>query len=116
MRKPAKRFYATTIDAIWALVAAREQIYLLLKASKWIIAVSLVVAALLGLPDQSKELYRIAYSDIVASPNGVTSPDILTSLSTFMYLHVPIILIGLIVWWGANQIATETRASIKDPE
>jgi predicted chitinase len=116
MTKPAKHFYAAMVAAIWALVAAREQIYLLLKDSKWIIAVSLVVSALLGLPDQSKELYRIAYSDIIVSSNGVTSPDILTSLSTFMYLHVPIILIGLIVWWGGNQIVTETRASIKDPE
>jgi hypothetical protein len=60
MTKPAKHFYATTVAAIWALVAAREQIYLLLKDSKWIIAVSLLVAAILGLPDQSKELYRIA--------------------------------------------------------
>ena len=44
MTKPAKHFYATAVAAIWAVVAAREQIYLLLKDSKWIIAVSLVVA------------------------------------------------------------------------
>src|SRR5262245_47496097 len=86
---------------------AREQIYVLLKDSKWIIAVSLVLAVVLGIPDQIKELYRVEYSDSITAQGLVASH--------YLLLHVPVILIGFMVWFGANQIAFETRTSIEDP-
>ena len=53
---------------------AREQIYVLLKDAKWIIAVSLLLAVVLGVPDQIKELYRIEYSDSITAQGFVAFP------------------------------------------
>ena len=80
----------------------REQIAALLRNTKWIILASLVFSALLLLPDQIIELYRDIYSDAKIS-------------EIIRRLHIPVILIGLFVWFAANQIVVATHNSITAP-
>jgi hypothetical protein len=42
---------------------SRMQVFSLLSACKWIIFLSLLFSAILYLPDQIRELYRIAYAN-----------------------------------------------------
>jgi predicted chitinase len=83
---------------------AREQIAALLSDVKWVIFSCLAFSALLLIPDQTLELYRIIYSaSPVEEPRG------------FIYLHLPIVLIGLSVWFAAGQVAAATRDRIAAP-
>jgi predicted chitinase len=79
----------------------REQITVLVRDTKWLILASIVFSALLLLPDQILELYRITYSD--------------KNISDFLYLHLPIIVIGASVWFACLQIAAETRRRVASP-
>ncbi len=80
----------------------REQIAILLSDAKWVILSSLVFAALLMVPDQVLELYRIIYS---VSP--LDDPD------NFLFLHLPVVVIGLTVWFAAVQVAGASRGRIE---
>jgi predicted chitinase len=80
---------------------AREQITILLRDAKWIILASIAFSTLLYLPDQVLELYRIIYSD--------------QNVLDFFYLHLPVIVIGLSVWFATGQIVAETRSRIAHP-
>ena len=44
-------------------MTTREQLFMLLRNLRWLIAISVVISALLFLPDQIRELYRIAAAD-----------------------------------------------------
>jgi hypothetical protein len=44
--------------------AARDQIYLLFRESKWMITIAVLLSAILFLPDQIRELYRVFSADI----------------------------------------------------
>jgi predicted chitinase len=83
---------------------AREQIAVLLSDAKWIILSCIVFSVLLFIPDQILELYRIIYS---------TSP--LRDPRDFLYLHLPVVVIGLAVWFAAGQVAAATRSRIDAP-
>jgi predicted chitinase len=83
---------------------AREQIGVLLSDAKWIVLSSIVFSALLFIPDQFLELYRIIYS---------TSP--LRDPWGFLYLHLPVILTGLAVWFAAGQVVAATRDRVEAP-
>lgn len=97
------------------LYQARVQIFFLLRNAKWIIVFSLLLAVILFIPDQTKELYRIAYSDSIAAATFGKKLQVLF-LDIILKLHVSVILIGTIVWYGARQIASETQADIKEPK
>lgn len=83
---------------------AREQIAALLDDAKWVILSCLVFSALLLVPDQTLELYRIIYSQ---------SP--FHDAQGFISLHLPVIIIGLAVWFSASQVAAATRYRIATP-
>lgn len=71
------------------------QLFTLLRDTKWITAVSVALALLLYSPAQICELYRA----ILADRDPV-------SLALF---YLPLFAIGLFVWFGANQIAPQSR-------
>jgi len=72
------------------------QLFTLLRDTKWITAVSLVLSLLLYFPGQIVELYRALLAD--------RDP---VSLTLF---GVPLAAVGLFVWFGANQIAPQSKA------
>ena len=82
----------------------REQLAALLSDTKWIILASIVFSALLLIPDQVLELYRIIYSE---------SP--LTQPLDFLLLHIPVTLIGIAVWFSAIHVGLATRYRIGTP-
>lgn len=83
---------------------AREQIAVLLSDAKWVILSCLVFSALLLIPDQTLELYRIIYfASPLEAPRG------------FLYLHLPVVLIGLSVWFAAEQVAVASRGRFAAP-
>src|SRR5262249_10857205 len=69
--------------------------------TKWIILASIAFSVLLLLPNQILELYRIIYSD--------------KNTSDFFYLHLPVIAIGISVWFASIQIIAETRRGMASP-
>jgi hypothetical protein len=86
------------------VMPAREQIAVLLSDAKWIILSCVVFSALLFIPDQFLELYRIIYSE-----NQLLHPQ------GFPYLHVPVLVIGVSLWFAAVQVVATTRYRIAAP-
>jgi predicted chitinase len=79
-------------------MTSREQIFAIFRNLKWIIAVSIVISVALYLPDQVRELYRIAADD----PGWTTVKQ-----------FVAIVAIAVFIWAGSHQIATETAQRLK---
>jgi hypothetical protein len=92
-------------------IRARVQIYVLVKDTKWMIGISVLVGCVLAVPDQVLELYRTIYSDnqIVGFKNLVSA------LTEYLILHGPVVIIATTVWFGTYCIVSETRASIPEP-
>jgi hypothetical protein len=82
--------------AIRALPLPVLQLFALLRDTKWITAVSLVLSLLLYFPAQICELYRAILAD--RDPVSLT------------LLYLPLFAIGLMVWFGANQITPQSKA------
>ncbi len=72
-------------------MTVREQLFTLLRNLRWIIVLSVVISILLFLPDQVRELYRIAADDI----GWVTVKEFLAFS-----------LIAMTIWLGAFQLTT----------
>jgi len=73
---------------------ARIQLFTLFRDTKWIAAVSIALATLLYFPAQISELYRAILAD--------------QNLSDLVQFGLPLLALGIIVWFGANQIALES--------
>ncbi len=104
------RWLVSVWGEVRAIFSARDQIYVIFRDAKWIIALSFVLTFVLAVPDQIEELYRVVYT------NGITAPHIFSSVIQFAALHIPIVLIAFVVWFGANQIVSATMASIANPK
>lgn len=78
-------------------MTSREQIFAIGRDLKWIAAISLFISALLLVPDQVYELYRLSAAD----GNWVMVKEL--SAVTFM---------GLAIWFGALLIAAESAKLI----
>lgn len=80
----------------------RQQLFTLLRNLRWIIAIAAVICVLLYLPDQIRELYRIAAADA----GWITVKE-----------FIAIILIAVVIWLGAFQLTTESvkRIAAADP-
>jgi predicted chitinase len=75
----------------------RDSMFALLRDTKWLAAVSILLSGILSLPDQIQELYRSILAD--------------RNLLDLAFFYVPLFLIGVIIWFGANQVmaASEVR-------
>jgi predicted chitinase len=78
-------------------MTVREQLFTLLRNLRWIIVLSVFLSALLYLPDQIRELYRIAADDA----GWVAFKEFLA-----------IALVAIAIWLGAFQLTTESRAQM----
>ena len=72
-------------------VAARLQIFRVLRDTKWMIAVSILVSLVLYAPDQLREIYRIVYADL--------------SFVGLVRAFLPVLLIAVMCWLAAHQVA-----------
>src|SRR4051812_31652377 len=70
-----------------------DQTFAILRDSKWIIIACIVLSFALYLPDQTRELYRIAHA------NGIAA------ILAFFW---PVLLIAIIFWIGASQLVIES--------
>jgi hypothetical protein len=82
----------------------RAQIFRVVRETKWLILQSALIAVILYLPDQMREIYRIA----VVEGGWLGAVEI----------AVPVVLICFIVWLGAALVAAEadTRTSARSAE
>jgi predicted chitinase len=81
-------------------MTTREQLFELLRNLRWLIAISLVISLALFLPDQIRELYRIAAADT----GWIAAKGL-----------VAILLISVTIWLGAFQLTTETLVRNPNP-
>jgi predicted chitinase len=81
-------------------MTTREQLFTLLRNLRWLIAISVVISLLLILPDQIRELYRIAAADA----GWIAAKEL-----------IAILLISVTIWLGAFQLTTETLIRIATP-
>jgi predicted chitinase len=81
-------------------MTTREQLFMLLRNLRWLIAISVVISVLLFLPDQIRELYRIAAADA----GWIAAKE-----------FIAILLISITIWLGALQLTTETLVRIPAP-
>ncbi|WP_249779091.1 hypothetical protein [Bradyrhizobium sediminis] len=81
-------------------MTTREQLFMLLRNLRWLIAISVVISVLLFLPDQIRELYRIAAADA----GWIAVKE-----------FIAILLISITIWLGALQLTTETLVRIPAP-
>lgn len=88
----------STVRSAWqSLKDAHEDMFTIFRDLKWLIAISAIACVVLYLPNQVRELYRIS-----AANGGVTALKQL----------VAVFAIGLCIWFGAFQIATETSKRV----
>jgi predicted chitinase len=73
---------------------ARTQLFTLFRDTKWLAAVSIALAALLYFPAQICELYRAILAD--------------QNVGDLLQFYLPLVVLGVIVWFGANQVALES--------
>jgi predicted chitinase len=92
--------------------AARDQIYVLLRDTKWMIAIALLLSVILFLPDQIRELYRVFSADITFI--SFTTEDAKWVAIGLIKFVVPLLAITLFVWFGAYQVMTESIGRIKN--
>jgi len=82
------------VRSVWrSLEDSHKDVFTIFRDLKWLIAISAVVCLGLYLPDQVRELYRIS-----AANGGRTALKQLLAISA----------VGLVIWFGAFQITTET--------
>jgi predicted chitinase len=91
-------------------LAARDQIHLLFRDSKWMIAIAVLLSAILFAPDQIRELYRVFSADITFI--SFTLDDAMTVALGLIKFFVPLIGIAVLVWFGTYQVTTESIARI----
>jgi predicted chitinase len=91
-------------------LAARDQIYPLLRDTKWMIAIALLLSGILFLPDQIRELYRVFSADITFL--SFTLPDTMWAAIGLIKFFVPLVAIALLVWFGLYQVTTESARRI----
>lgn len=77
---------------------SKQEFYALFRDTKWIIAISLLVSAILYVPDQVRELYRIS---------GTQTLYALTQL-------VALLAIAITIWHGAFQVVSQS-ANLRGP-
>jgi predicted chitinase len=80
--------------------ASVDQVNLIARLLKWIIAVDLVICALLYIPDQTREFYRITA---------------VSSLFDSAILVFWMLLIGVTLWFAARQIVVEAESQLVLP-
>jgi predicted chitinase len=73
---------------------ARTQLFTLFRDTKWLAAVSIALAALLYFPAQICELYRAILAD--------------QNFGDLVQFYLPLVVLGVIVWFGSNQVALES--------
>jgi predicted chitinase len=93
--------------------AARDQIYLLFRESKWMIAIAVLLSAILFLPDQIRELYRVFSADITFI--SLTLDDAMKVAVALIAWFVPLFSIALLVWFGVFQVTTESIGRMVSP-
>ncbi|WP_298241484.1 patatin-like phospholipase family protein [uncultured Bradyrhizobium sp.] len=77
---------------------SRDQVFGLLRNLKWFVVLSLVFSAILSLPAQIVELYRISYADL--------------KFLNLALLWLTLLFIGSLTWFGSAMVALETRARL----
>ena len=82
-------------------MTARLAISRIASDLKWMIVVSILLSLILYLPGQTRELYRITYAAF--------------TWTSWSRMFVPVLLISAVLWWGTNQVATESIKRIVDP-
>jgi predicted chitinase len=93
-------------------VAARDQIYVLFRESKWMIAIAVLLSVILFQPDQIKELYRVFSADLTFI--SFTLNDAMAVAAGLIKLFIPLVAIALLVWLGLYQVTTESIGRIAD--
>jgi predicted chitinase len=91
-------------------LAARDQIHLLFRDSKWMIAIAVLLSAILFAPDQIRELYRVFSADLTFI--SFTLDDAIKVALGLIKFFVPLIGIAVLVWFGTYQVTTESIARI----
>jgi predicted chitinase len=76
--------------------ATRDSIFALLRDTKWLTCVSILLSTILFFPNQIEELYRSILAD--------------WELAGLALLHIPVLLIGFFIWFGANQAAAASAS------
>lgn len=77
---------------------SRDQVFELLRHLKWFVALSLVFSAILSLPAQVIELYRISYADL--------------KVLNLASLYLTLLLVGGLIWFGSSMVVLESRAQL----
>ena len=77
---------------------SRDQVFELLRNLKWFVVLSLVFSAILSLPAQVIELYRISYADF--------------SIPNLVLLWLTLLLIGSLIWFGSAMVVLESRGRL----
>lgn len=80
--------------------ASVDEVNLIARLLKWIIAVDLLICALLYVPDQTREFYRIT---------------VISSLFDSAMLVGWMVLIGITLWVAARQIVVEAESQLVPP-
>jgi len=94
-------------------ILERAEIFHVLRDAKWVIGISAIVSIALFLPDQTRELYRIFIADITfVSPSIHDALVIVLRTARFI---LPIITIGVVLWFGTYQVTTESFNRIESP-
>ncbi|AWL91159.1 patatin-like phospholipase family protein [Bradyrhizobium ottawaense] len=77
---------------------SRDQVFGLLRNLKWFVVLSLVFSAILSLPAQIVELYRISYADL--------------KFLNLVLLWLTLLLVGSLIWFGSAMVVLESRARL----
>ena len=90
------------LSATWkaSYKVSLDQVNLIARFLKWIIAVDVLICALLNVPDQTREFYRITVS---------------SSLFDSALLIIWLVLIGMTIWFAARQIVAEAESHLTPP-
>ncbi len=101
----------------------RDQFFQLVRDVKWFILISLLLSALLYAPDQIGELYRVTYANVCwnwhpkwflgESSSCVNLWLLARSVLGLIWFYLTVFAIGLLIWFGANQVATASIVRMK---
>lgn len=91
----------------------RDQFYKLLRDTKWMIILSLVIAGALYAPPQIQELYRSIVANITLAFRS--SEDAIAGGIDFAKFFLPVLAIAVVITLGAYQVIAESMSRIERP-
>lgn len=83
------------------LVELRDATFPLIRDTKWLAGVSLLLSGILYFPSQVEELYRSVIADADRSPTGL------------LLFYLSLCAIAVLIWFGTTQVALTSEYAVK---